>query len=55
MSLRNVIQILDPRSKQAPVALTATGRRKAPALKIYKKPHTGETIETKGGNHKQLK
>lgn len=55
MSLRNVIQILDPRSKQAPVALTATGKRKARVVKIYKNPHTGETIETKGGNHKQLK
>lgn len=24
-------------------------------LKIYKKPHTGEVVETNGGNHKTLK
>ena len=24
-------------------------------VKQYKNPHTGETIETKGGNHKTLK
>jgi hypothetical protein len=24
-------------------------------VKIYKNPHTGEVVETKGGNHKTLK
>jgi hypothetical protein len=24
-------------------------------LKVYKNPHTGEVVETKGGNHKILK
>jgi hypothetical protein len=24
-------------------------------LKVYKNPHTGEVVETKGGNHKTLK
>ncbi|MBB4861437.1 hypothetical protein HNP46_000248 [Pseudomonas nitritireducens] len=33
-----------------------TGRKNAPrATKVYKNPHNGETIETKGGNHKGLK
>ncbi|MYL24426.1 histone-like nucleoid-structuring protein, MvaT/MvaU family [Vreelandella massiliensis] len=30
------------------------GRRKR-RLKIYKNPHTGEVIETRGGNHKGLR
>ena len=29
--------------------------RRARALKKYKNPHDGTVIETKGGNHKQLK
>jgi hypothetical protein len=24
-------------------------------FKVYKNPHTGEVVETKGGNHNQLK
>jgi hypothetical protein len=24
-------------------------------VKVYKNPHTGEVVETKGGNHKTLK
>ena len=30
------------------------GRRKR-RLKVYKNPHTGEVIETRGGNHKGLR
>jgi hypothetical protein len=29
--------------------------RRERVVKVYKNPHTGETIETKGGNHRQLK
>lgn len=54
-SLRDVVSILDPKgaSKSAPAAQKLT--RKARAVKTYKNPHSGEVVETKGGNHKTLK
>lgn len=56
-SLRDVISILDPqasrRTVQAPAA--SKGVRRPRAVKIYKNPHNGEIVETKGGNHKTLK
>ena len=36
------------------VALSAK-TRKPRKLKVFKNPHTGETVETRGGNHKVLK
>lgn len=58
-SLKDVIAILDPESARlAPVSAKskqATTIRKPRAVKVYKNPHTGEVIETKGGNHRQLK
>ncbi|WP_447649167.1 histone-like nucleoid-structuring protein, MvaT/MvaU family [Pseudomonas abietaniphila] len=56
-SLKDVINILDPQGvsrKGAPVVPQKATRR-ARAVKIYKNPHNGETVETKGGNHKTLK
>jgi len=58
-SLHDVIDLLDPASSKRmnPVA-NATGQkltRRARQVKIYKHPHTGEMIETKGGNNKRLK
>lgn len=53
MNLRNVVEILDPQSSAEPVA--AQQPRRTRQLKVYKNPHNGETIETKGGNHKTLK
>lgn len=55
-SLRNVIAILDPQaaSRRAPTAVEKAAR-KPRQVKVYKNPHNGETIETKGGNHKVLK
>ncbi|MBS7560156.1 DNA binding protein [Pseudomonas sp. RC4D1] len=57
-SLKNIINILDPEvgsrtltSKSAAVKTV----RKARDVKIYKNPNSGELIETKGGNHRQLK
>lgn len=32
--------------------LTKSGSRKPRQVKIYKNPHTGEVVETKGGNYK---
>ncbi|ATN08257.1 transcriptional regulator [Pseudomonas sp. FDAARGOS_380] len=55
-SLKDVINLLDPQaSHRAPVTAPKTGTRKARKVKVYKNPHTGETIETKGGNHRGLK
>jgi hypothetical protein len=54
-SASDVIDLLQP-SRQAPAKPAATpgGRRKR-KLKIYKNPHTGEVVETRGGNQKTLK
>jgi hypothetical protein len=55
-SLKNVINLLDPQAgRRAPIAEPKAGTRKARQVKAYKNPHTGELIETKGGNHKGLK
>lgn len=57
-SLRDVISLLDPRGtharKGAPV-VAAKATRRARIIKVYNNPHTGERVETKGGNHKVLK
>ncbi|MGH8354962.1 MAG: histone-like nucleoid-structuring protein MvaT [Pseudomonas sp.] len=56
-SLRDIIALLDPEAKlsKAPRAGKPTGSKRARKVKQYKNPHTGEVIETKGGNHKTLK
>ena len=55
-SLPNVINLLDPKSgRRAPAAESKTSTRKPRQVKIYKNPHTGEVVETKGGNHNTLK
>jgi hypothetical protein len=57
-SLRNVIALLDPQAstRRAPaVAESKAGTRKPRSVKVYKNPHSGEVVETKGGNHKILK
>lgn len=51
-SLGDVTAILDPRAHgEAP----ARAKRRARAVKVYRNPHSGEVVETKGGNHKVLK
>ena len=55
-SLRNVIAILDPQaSTRTPAPSAPKAVRKARDVKIYKNPNSGVLIETKGGNHRQLK
>lgn len=56
-SLRDVIAIVDPNysATSAKAAGAPKGTRAVRVMKIYKNPHTGEIIETKGGNHKLLK
>ncbi|RMQ38752.1 Transcriptional regulator [Pseudomonas syringae pv. actinidiae] len=54
-SLRDIIAILDPSSSMSLVAPAGPKRRRARVVKVYQNPHTGELIETKGGNHRGLK
>ncbi|MBP2082935.1 MULTISPECIES: histone-like nucleoid-structuring protein, MvaT/MvaU family [Pseudomonas] len=54
-SLRNVIDLLDPEASRRSAPTVEKASRKPRQLKIYKNPHTGERVETKGGNHKTLK
>lgn len=53
-NLRDIIAILDPKASAKGVA-TAPKTRRARVVKVYENPHTGERIETKGGNHRGLK
>ena len=53
-NLRDIIAILDPPPVTSKVS-TAPKQRKARVVKVYHNPHTGELIETKGGNHRGLK
>ncbi|AZE47740.1 transcriptional regulator MvaT, P16 subunit, putative [Pseudomonas chlororaphis] len=58
-SLKDVVNLLDPQSghrrRRSSVSASKVGTRRARQVKVYKNPHTGETVETKGGNHKTLK
>lgn len=54
-SSRDVIQILDPSARAEIAVLPVKNARKPRQLKIFKNPHTGEVVETKGGNHRTLK
>lgn len=59
-SLKDIVSILDPQggfkpSKAAAAGVPVKGTRKPRAMKLYKNPHSGEVVETKGGNHKVLK
>lgn len=57
-SLRDVVAILDPASARGAAARgvgTGRAKRRLRVVKVYKNPHTGEVVETKGGNQKTLK
>ena len=55
-SLKDVINVLDPQpGRRAPAIQSRVGSRKARQVKVYKNPHPGEVVETKGGNQKTLK
>lgn len=53
---RDVIALLSPEhlTSKGSVKSDNDGRKKR-KLKVYKNPHTGEVIETRGGNHKGLR
>ena len=52
--LRQVIQILDPQAVGS-VVTAQKPIRKPRSVKVYKNPHSGEIVETKGGNQRTLK
>ncbi|MEG5264493.1 histone-like nucleoid-structuring protein, MvaT/MvaU family [Pseudomonas sp. JDS28PS106] len=57
-SLKDIISILDPQLSSRPgkaPAAPVKASRKPRSVKLYKNPHSGEVVETKGGNHKTLK
>ncbi|MGS6472833.1 histone-like nucleoid-structuring protein, MvaT/MvaU family [Pseudomonas aeruginosa] len=57
-SLREVVAILDPESDRDSAkrgVRVGQSTRRERAVKVYQNPHTGEVVETKGGNHKVLK
>ena len=55
-SLKDIINLIDPPVGYCTsLAVPVSNTRKVRAVKVYKNPHTGEIIETKGGNHRGLK
>ena len=52
--LQNIIEILDPQPLQVVEPQVLTGRR-VRKTQVWKNPITGEVLETKSGNNKQLK
>ncbi|WP_286918619.1 histone-like nucleoid-structuring protein, MvaT/MvaU family [Pseudomonas sp. UBA6753] len=54
-SLRDVIAILDPNVRVEVETRSSKKARKPRQLKVFKNPHTGEVVETKGGNNRTLK
>ncbi|MGO1205326.1 MAG: histone-like nucleoid-structuring protein, MvaT/MvaU family [Pseudomonas putida] len=53
-SLRHVIQIIDPQPVDSG-SIAQKPERKPRVVKTYKNPHSGEVVETKGGNQRTLK
>ncbi|MDI1332430.1 histone-like nucleoid-structuring protein, MvaT/MvaU family [Pseudomonas sp.] len=55
-SLKDIVNLLDPKGGRSSIAVEPKGgSRRARQVKIYTNPNNGETVETKGGNHKVLK
>jgi len=53
--LRDIVALLDPKTPSRGKASAPKQQRRARVVKVYENPHTGEKIETKGGNHRGLK
>jgi hypothetical protein len=47
----NILSQIDP----SVLSGGSTSARRPRPLRVYKNPHTGEVVKTKGGNHKTLK
>ncbi|HCF4204952.1 TPA: DNA binding protein [Pseudomonas aeruginosa] len=54
-SLKDIIAILDPVPSSRKQEKAVGAHRRPRTLKRYKNPHSGEVVETKGGNHRVLK
>lgn len=54
MSADEMVALIKPEAVDEP-APKASGTRQKRRMKKYTNPHTGEVIETRGGNHKGLK
>ena len=56
-SLKNIITLLDPQSSSRGASKQPEQKqtRRPRSVKVYKNPHNGETVKTKGGNHTTLK
>jgi hypothetical protein len=54
-SLRDITVIIDPQAARETAGKTPARTRSPRKTKRYDNPHTGDVIETKGGNHKTLK
>lgn len=55
ISEKSLIALIAPSAPEPATRNAATGTRRPREMKVYKNPNSGETIQTKGGNHKQLK
>lgn len=54
---KDVLQVLsaiDPTITGGKVTAATGGNRARRPMKTYKNPHTGEVVQTRGGNHKTL-
>ncbi|WP_439870374.1 histone-like nucleoid-structuring protein, MvaT/MvaU family [Pseudomonas syringae] len=58
-SLRTIVALIDPNGlslhNRVSMNLSQKRIRRARVTKQYHNPHTGEVVQTKGGNHTQLK
>ncbi|EPA99339.1 H-NS histone family [Pseudomonas sp. G5(2012)] len=55
-SLKDMINLLAPQAgRRTPCVESKTDSCKLHQVKVYKNPHTGEVVETKGGNFKTLR
>ncbi|MNJ55143.1 hypothetical protein D3C77_506170 [compost metagenome] len=55
-NLGNIINLLDPdRSKRSNPSQPQVKTRRERMVSVYTNPHNGVSVETKGGNHKQLR
>lgn len=56
-SASDVVALLDPTAHMKSGSTSPRGgrQRRPRRVKVYKNPHTGEVLETRGGNNKTLK
>lgn len=55
-SLRDIVALVDPSRLRAFTGEAENKKqRKQRGMKRYTNPHTGEVVETRGGNHKDLR